>query len=326
MSKKRFETVSHAFPTQDSGLYVPNVYSYIQSFPHPPFHTKVWIDRQQHMVYKTKNKYSPKAVLQEYDQLAVSGILVGERPHFLFDHKGAVAEAACYLSDINGADYLAKATPTEGVTFYKDVLLTSVKTLVDAQNNPQKLAFSLDALPQNYVYDPSKNTFVYIDYEPTEFDLPDEPRLSPTRLIHYALIKFGRERPDLFKEAYQMTRDFFPDASLDQFLQERPYTHFFQKNGGLEERRDGRRHALHTMIQSVIVKEDLVGMAIALTGSVTSEAVSRVTGVLNSLHNANIFHEGAFDHTHLKNIVDFLTFRVGNTDLERLKTILCDLV
>lgn len=257
----------------------------LELLPSLPFNPYAYIDTNHNVIYKTHRRFSQQDILNRYDALQRAGVMLGDRPIFTDSPSYGVVEIDPLVNGKNGSEYMQHADDTASLTLYTNTLLGNVKNVIDAQGWPQTLAFAIDAVPQNFVWDPVHSEFVYIDYEPLDSLNSHTHLLSPAQLVNYTLVKFGREKPALFAEALAATNNMFSGTLVEQYLQQLPY----DRIQTLLKRKDFGQ--ARNVISGITEKDELLGAAIMLIANLEDRGFTRAAGRIRQMFPGKLMQQ-----------------------------------
>jgi hypothetical protein len=215
------------------------------------------------VIYKGKNRFTLSEIINSYHLLQQSGISVGPEPWIVIDQKGLWVEASQRVPGLNAADILPNVSPEEAIDFLKNTELENIMKLWLTQGKSARLEYSFDNIPHNYIYDSHQKKFTYIDYEPIFLREAHQHLLYVTNLCNYTLIKFLRERPDLFPEALTLIETYLEKMGQnDSYLGEQLYIRFlYSLSIGKENK---ARFYLHQITSPEASRDTVLGMMCAV--------------------------------------------------------------
>lgn len=310
ITKKREELSSRLTLTKinETRINQPLSLEYIESLPTAEFNTDCFIDKKNGLVIKKRpDTRSAFYVSQFHSMLQNSGLDVGPKPEFQTIPGLGVVEITPYYGDSDGTNVIEKGSNDEARDFFRDVILSAIFKVAKSQRDISNLDFSVDPLPNNFVYDIQTSTWRYIDYYPVEVKhlRTHQKRFDLKKLVNYAIVKTGRGRPELIQDFIDIAIEEVNKAALhevEEYLISRPYLVAKQYI------KEGNIHDLYALIDSLSSKEDVSGCLLLITAAMSDTKLQEN------------FPEASFDRQLLQyRIVEKLSFSTGKASLEEYK-------
>lgn len=254
------------------------------------------------VVIKTKNRFTPQETNQQYKYLAASSIPIGTPPRFVKDESGRWAEINDRIHGPNGADFLMSATNAEALDFFVNVILNAATQVLSQGEN---LTWSIDNLPHNYVKDSESGLFKYVDYEPSHKSKNHSHFLIPEKFINYTLVKFARERPELFSSVFNITIGQFK-GKVEKHLLSRPYAKYL----------NNPKISLIKLLQETDNKDDQLGLLLAWISTISGAEIVQIAELLK--HTDNMMNSIRTQ----RDLISFLAYGIGKNNPDRLREIL----
>lgn len=202
-----------------------------------------------------------------------------------------VREVQVKVDKEHGNELLLRGSREECLDFFENVMLVSIDKIVRA-NEPREdssLAFSIDALPHNYIGDQ------YIDFHPvlTEENRPGDRRLDANHIWIYALVKTARIRPDFFPDfAYSLEKFLKMNKhknALKYLLAQKWYIGYnlMKTLEQIEEEEEKEKEALAIEFNDLLFtldpfksRDELLGMLIVLYQFIDEDKVDHIANLL----------------------------------------------
>lgn len=279
------------------------------------FKPNIFINRGS--IYKTHRRFTADEIMERYEQLQQAGIDVGAAPNFLASPTRGLVEINELILGIDGGTFLATSGSIESLEFYSNVMLENVDKVRAVHEPYEALTYALDPVPQNFVFDPYTKSFVYIDYEPLDTLASHKHLLNAPQLIHYALVKFGREKPQLFNDALDLTIARYHDTSTRSYLEQLPY----QKVAQFLLQEDYA--SIGNLIRTVTDNDEILGLAVML---ITGLSYGKMQDVADILSTKYAFSSAVTDKSELRVQVGLFLTRTLAKNRATLKDALVSLM
>lgn len=270
-------------------------------------------------VYKNKQRFTPEQITENYHLLLQSGMAIGKEPEFIKNPEGETLQRDPVVGSTNGADFLSEASTQESIDFFEQTILRALGKLMAAQDNPSILSYAIDALPHNFVLDDQTGEFKFIDYEPDYLTRAHAHFKVPYRLLNYALVKFGREKPDLFFAALDKVKAFLldhPEIGTEPF-DSQPHLQL-----AMALQNNNYQKAKEVLTNYPLQKDEILGMLIVVANFLDfsdNKVQEKLQIILNSvgIPSPAEYSIHSFVHT--------LAYAVGKNNPEKLRDLLIEI-